>query len=74
MSRKCDITGKRGLNIYKVSHAHNRSKKVQQPNLKKRRIFVPELKRYVSVKVSTHGLKILDKQGAYVALKAAGLI
>ena len=46
----------------------------QQPNLQKRRIYVPELNRYVSVRLSTKGLKTVDKKGPYKALKDAGLI
>lgn len=44
------------------------------PNLQKKRIFVPELNRRVTVTISTHGLKTIAKNGAYKTLKAAGLI
>jgi large subunit ribosomal protein L28 len=74
MSRLCDITGKGGLNGNRVSHANNKSGHVQQPNLKKKRVFVPELKRYVTVKLSAKGQRVLDKKGAYRALKEAGLL
>ena len=74
MSRTCDITGKRGLNGHRVSHANNKTHHVQMPNLKKRRIFVPELKRYVTVKLSAQGMRWVDKKGAYRALKEAGLL
>ncbi|MBI4081662.1 MAG: 50S ribosomal protein L28, partial [Candidatus Lambdaproteobacteria bacterium] len=70
MSRKCQISGKTGLNGHLVSHANNKSNHVQQPNLQKRRIFVPELKRWVTVRLSTKGLKTLDRKGAYRTLKA----
>jgi large subunit ribosomal protein L28 len=74
MSRICQITGKKGLKGHRVSHANNKSNHVQQPNLQKRRIFVPELKRLVTVRLSVKGLREVDKKGAYRALKQAGLI
>lgn len=46
----------------------------KQVNLQKKRIFVPELNRAVTVRVSTQGLKTIAKNGAYKTLKAAGLI
>ena len=74
MARVCQITGKKGLSGHRVSHANNKSNRVQRPNLQKKRIFVPELNRYISVKLSAKGLKIVDKKGPYRALKEAGLI
>ncbi|MCZ6472097.1 MAG: 50S ribosomal protein L28 [SAR324 cluster bacterium] len=74
MAKVCQITGKRGQKGNRVSHANNKSKHTFLPNLQKKRIFVPELKRYVTVKLSTHGLKIVDKKGAFKVLKEAGLI
>jgi large subunit ribosomal protein L28 len=74
MSRKCEITGKTGLNGNLVSHANNKHHHVQQANLQTKRIYVPEIKRTVTVKLSTKGLKTLDRRGAYQVLKAAGLI
>lgn len=74
MSKVCQITGKKGLNGHRVSHANNKSNHVQQPNLQKKRIFVAELNRYVNVRLSAKGLRVLDKKGAYKTLKEAGLI
>ena len=74
MSRRCDITGKGGQNGHKVSHANNKANIVREVNLMKRRIWVAELKKFVTVRLSTHGLKILDRKGAYATLKDAGLI
>lgn len=74
MSKVCQVSGKKGLNGNRVSHANNKTNHIQQPNLQKRRIYVPELKRYVKVRLSTKGLKLLDKKGAYRTLKEAGLI
>jgi len=74
MSRICQITGKKGQNGHKVSHANNKSNTVREANLMKRRVWVAELKKFVTVRLSTHGLKVLDRKGAYRALKDAGLI
>lgn len=74
MSAVCEITGKKGLSGHRVSHANNKSNHVQKPNLHKKRIYIPELKRFVSVRVSAHGLRVLDKKGAYRALKDAGIL
>ena len=74
MSRVCEVTGKKGLNGNRVSHVNNKSPHVQRPNLKKKRVFVPELKRWVVVRLSAKGIKVLDKKGPYRALKEAGLL
>lgn len=74
MAKVCEITGKKGQTGNRVSHANNKSKHTFQPNLQKKKIFVPELKKYVTVKLSAHGLKIVDKKGPYRALKDAGII
>ncbi len=73
MSRKCDITGKRPLTGYNVSHAHNKTKKRQLPNLQKKRIFVPELGKSVRIKVSTSALRSIDKMGLQAFLRKNGL-
>ena len=44
------------------------------PNLRRQRIWVPELKKFVRVRVTARGLKTINKQGAYKALKKAGAI
>ena len=74
MARVCQITGKKGLTGNRVSHANNKSRHTQQPNLQKKKLYVPELKRYITVKLSTHGLRIVDRKGPYKALKELGLI
>jgi large subunit ribosomal protein L28 len=74
MSRRCDITHKGGQNGHKVSHANNKANIVREVNLTKRRIWVAELKKFVTVRLSAHGLKILDRKGAFAALKDSGVI
>lgn len=74
MARKCQITGKGPLVGNNVSHAHNRTKRRQLPNLQKKRIYVPELKRFITVRVSARAIKTINKNGAFVTLQKAGLI
>lgn len=63
MSRKCEITGAQVQVGNTVSNANNREKTRFFPNLIWKRIYVPELKRYVRVKVSHRGMRIIDKLG-----------
>ena len=63
MSRRCQITGKGPITGNNVSHANNRSKRRFLPNLQKKRIWVQELNRYVTLKVSAQGLKNISKNG-----------
>ena len=71
MARKCSISGKKPLVGNNVSHAKNRSKRRQLPNLQIKRIFVSELNRFVRVKISTRALKTVNQQGllTYLAKK-----
>lgn len=63
MARVCKITGKRPMTGNNVSHANNRTKRRQLPNLQKKRIWLEEEKRYVTMKISTEAIKTLDKKG-----------
>jgi large subunit ribosomal protein L28 len=74
MSRKCQITGKGPLVGNNVSHSHNRTKRRQLPNLQKKRIFIPEQKRFVTVRICARALKTINKNGAFVTLQKAGLL
>lgn len=73
MARRCDITGKRPLAGCNVSHAHNKTKRRQLPNLQKKRIYVPELGRSIRIKVSASTLRSIDKTGFVAFLKKNGL-
>ena len=73
MAKVWQITGKKGLSGHRVSHANYKTHHVHQPNLKKKRVLVPEPNRYVTVKLSAKGLRILDKKGLYHALNEARL-
>ncbi len=63
MARKCQLTGKAPMSGNHVSHAHNKSKRRFLPNLQKKRIWVSELNRFVTVKLSARGIKTIAKNG-----------
>lgn len=69
MSRVCQVTGKRPMSGNNVSHANNKNKRRFLPNLHTRRFWVESEKRYVTLKVSCKGLRIIDKQGIDAVLK-----
>lgn len=68
MARRCELTGVGVLTGNNVSHANNRTRRRFLPNLQKKRIWVPEEGRWVTVKATTSALKTLDKVG-YTAMK-----
>ncbi|HKJ80909.1 MAG TPA: 50S ribosomal protein L28 [Ignavibacteriaceae bacterium] len=63
MSRKCQLTGVGPMSGNNVSHAHNRSRRRFLPNLQKKRIWVQELNRFVTLKLSTKAIKSIAKNG-----------
>lgn len=63
MANTCDITGKRKLKGNRVSHANNKTRHFQQPNIQERRLFVPELNSHITLSVTTKGLRTIDKHG-----------
>lgn len=69
MSRKCDLTGVGKLTGNNVSHANNKTKRTFMPNLQDKRIWLPEEKKWVRVRVTARALKTLDKQGNGELLK-----
>ncbi|KAA0208470.1 MAG: 50S ribosomal protein L28 [Ignavibacteriaceae bacterium] len=69
MSKVCQVTGKRPLSGNNVSHANNKTRRRQLPNLQKKRIWLEEEKRWVTVKLSAKALKTLDKKGTKGLIK-----
>ncbi|MFW0078840.1 MAG: 50S ribosomal protein L28 [Coxiella endosymbiont of Haemaphysalis qinghaiensis] len=69
MTRVCQVTGKRPQTGNNVSHANNKTRRRFLPNLKKRRFWVPEEKRFITLTVSTNGIRIIDKFGIETVLK-----
>lgn len=63
MSRICMVTGKKPTFGKKVSFSHKRSNRRWTPNVQKKRYWVPSQRRYVTLTVSTKGIKTIDKKG-----------
>jgi large subunit ribosomal protein L28 len=80
MAKTCDITGKKTQiggkysNRTRATQFNPSGKTKRAPNLQKKRIYVPELDKIISIKVSTKGIRTIAKNGAYATLKAARLI
>lgn len=80
MAKTCPITNKTSLvaggysNRIRATKFNPTGMVRKQVNLQKKRIFVPELNKTITVTVSTQGLKTIAKNGAYKTLKKAGLI
>ena len=68
MSKVCMVTGKRPQTGHNVSHANNRTKRRFLPNLQWHRFWVPSENRWVRLRVSKQGLKIIDKKGIEAVL------
>ncbi|HSG60434.1 MAG TPA: 50S ribosomal protein L28 [Pseudomonadales bacterium] len=63
MSKVCQVTGKRPVTGNNVSHAKNRTKRRFLPNLHTHRFWVEAEKRFVKLRVSSKGMRIIDKVG-----------
>lgn len=63
MSRVCQVTGKKPASGNNVSHANNKTRRRFLPNLHNHRFWLESEKRYVKLRVSTKGLRIIDKRG-----------
>ena len=68
MSKVCQVTGKRPITGNNVSHANNKTKRRFLPNLHDHRFWVETEKRWVKLRVSTKGMRIIDKRGIDVVL------
>ncbi|UJH92389.1 50S ribosomal protein L28 [Antarcticibacterium sp. 1MA-6-2] len=71
MSRVCELTGKRAMVGNNVSHAMNKTKRKFNINLLKKRFYIPEEDRWVTLKVSTSALKNINKKGISAVIKEA---
>ncbi|MCY4270686.1 MAG: 50S ribosomal protein L28, partial [Gammaproteobacteria bacterium] len=63
MARVCMVTGKRPVVGNNVSHAQNKTKRRFLPNIQSHRFWVESEKRFVKLRVSTKGMRIIDKNG-----------
>ena len=71
MSRVCELTGKRAMVGNNVSHAMNKTKRKFDVNLVKKRFYIPEEDRWITLKVSTSALKNISKRGISAVIKEA---
>ena len=69
MSRVCQVTGKGPMAGNNVSHAHNKTRRRFLPNLHTQRFWLESEQRFVKLKVSRKGLRIIDKQGIEQVVK-----
>ena len=63
MSKVCQVTGKRPVTGNNVSHAQNKTRRRFVPNLHSKRFWVESQKRFVRLRVSAKGMRIIDKKG-----------
>ena len=68
MSRVCQVTGKRPISGNNVSHANNKTRRRFLPNLHEHRFWVDGEKRWVTLRVSSKGMRIIDKLGIAAVL------
>ena len=73
MARKCKLSGKGPLVGNRVSHANNKTKMRQLPNLQSKRVYIPEEDRWVRVRLTTRALRTVTKKGLLQYLKDEGL-
>ena len=69
MSRVCQITGKRTTTGNRVSHANNKTKRRFLPNIQHHRYWIENERRFVRLKLSTKGMRTVDKLGIEAVLK-----
>ncbi len=71
MSKICQITGKRSIVGNSVSFSNKKTKRKFYPNLQKKKFFIPETGEWIWLKVSTAGIKNINKNGIYNTLVKA---
>lgn len=80
MAKSCAITGKHSImgggysNRIRATKFNPSGMKRKQVNLQKKRVFVPELNKTITITVSTQGLRTMNKNGVYKTLQKAGLV
>lgn len=75
MSKVCQVTGKRPISGNNVSHAHNKTRRRFLPNIHDHRFWLESESRFVKLRVSAKGMRIIDKKGieqVIAELRAAG--
>jgi large subunit ribosomal protein L28 len=77
MARVCQVTGKKPMVGNNVSHANNKTKRRFLPNLQSRRFWVESENRFIRIRLTTSGIRLIDKMGIDAVLadmRAAGTI
>jgi large subunit ribosomal protein L28 len=69
MARVCQVTGKRPITGNKVSHSNIKTKRRFLPNLQKKRFFLAEEDKWITLKVSTEAIRTINKNGLYQMVK-----
>ena len=69
MSKVCQVTGKKAMVGNHVPHAKNRVKRLFKPNLHKHKFWVESEKKFITLTLSTKGMRIIDKNGIDAVLK-----
>jgi large subunit ribosomal protein L28 len=68
MSKVCQLTGKRPITGNNVSHSNRKTKRRFLPNLQRKRFFVPELDKWITLRISMNALRTINKKGIYAYL------
>ena len=69
MARVCQVTGKVPVTGHKVSHSNIKTKRRFLPNLQTKRFFLSEENKWITLKVSTEGIRTINKRGLYAVVK-----
>jgi large subunit ribosomal protein L28 len=69
MARVCQITGKVPVSGHKVSHSNIKTKRRFLPNLQTKKFFLAEEDKWITLKVSTEGIRTINKRGLYIVVK-----
>lgn len=72
MAKVCEVTGKKPMHGHNVSHANNKTKRRFEVNLHAKRFWIASQSRYVRLRVSAKGMRIIDKLGIEQVLKNIG--
>jgi len=69
MARICQVTGKKPLSGNNVSHSNRKTRRKFYPNLFKKRFYIPEEDRWITLKIAASEIRTIDKKGIYQYLK-----
>ncbi len=69
MARVCEVTGKRTISGNNVSKANNKTRRKFYPNLQKKRFYLPEEDRWITLKLTTNAIRTINKKGITAVVK-----